>query len=77
MPSNAWSSFTLKPWLCLTAFQGKLLTAVQMVLVELLLLRLLLWLILILLLKEKNKETKKRASKPFFCYMPYSFFRVL
>lgn len=23
MPSNAWSSFTLKPWLCLTAFQAQ------------------------------------------------------
>lgn len=69
MPSNAWSSFTLKPWLCLTAFQAqKLLTEVQMVLVELLLLRLLLWLILILLLKEKNKETKKGRQSPFLLY---------
>ena len=65
MPSNAWSNFTLKPWLCLTAFQAqKLLTEVLMVLAkvvpmvhaellpmlaEVLLSRKLLWLILILL----------------------------
>ena len=57
MPSNAWSSFTLKPWLCLTAFQAqKLLTEVLRALAELLpmlaevlLSRKLLWLILILL----------------------------
>lgn len=38
MPSNAWSNFTLKPWLCLTAFQAqKLLTEVLRALAEVLL----------------------------------------
>ena len=38
MLSNAWSSFTPKPWLCLTAFQAqKLLTEVLMVLAKVLL----------------------------------------
>lgn len=65
MLSNAWSSFTLKLWLCLTAFQAqKLLTEVLRALAEVLLMvlaellpmlaevllsRKLLWLILILL----------------------------
>ena len=51
MLSNAWSSFTPKPWLCLTAFQAqKLLTEVLRALAKVLLMsRKLLWLILILL----------------------------
>lgn len=65
MPSSVWSSFTPKPWLCLTAFQAqKLLTEMLRDLAkvllrahaellpmpaEVLLSRKLLWLILILL----------------------------